>query len=116
MSSLEYNVTVNAGTNDPFNLAVDNQFQSMKTKYLDLRNPGSTLDTLRYVWRAPLQVQATWPDTLALKHFPAYPESQFFVLNQNVWYNIHIHAYEDYSYNQSSQPEDLFDRLRPDYQ
>jgi len=95
---LEYNVTVNPGTNDPFALVIDDQFQSLKTQYLDIRNPGETLDTLRYEWRAPLQIEVAWPDTMNLKHFVEYPDNEFYVVNQNEWVQIRFQAIEDYSY------------------
>lgn len=95
---LEYNVTVNPGTNDPFALLIDDQFQSMKTKHFDLRNPDAVLDTLRYEWRASLEVEVAWPDTMELKHFPEYPASEFYVVNQNDWVEVIVRACEDYNY------------------
>jgi hypothetical protein len=96
---LEYNVTVNPGTADPFALVIDDQFQSMKTQYLDMRDPGETLDTLRYEWRASLQIEVAWDDSLSLKQFAEYPGKYFRVLTQNEWYSVIITAFEDYSYS-----------------
>lgn len=95
---LEYNVTVDPGEEDPFGLTIDEQFQNMKTQTISMTNPDSTLDTLSFVWQAPLQIEVTWPDTLELQHFPEYPESEFYVLNQNIWYDLKVEAFEDYSF------------------
>ncbi|MBN2828974.1 MAG: LamG domain-containing protein, partial [Candidatus Cloacimonetes bacterium] len=95
---LEFNVTVNPTDNDPFDLVVDEQFQSLKTSYLDLRDSGDSLDTLRYVWKAPLQIETIWADSLELKQFSDYPDNYFYVLTQNEWYEVSVRAIEDYSY------------------
>jgi hypothetical protein len=96
---LEYNVTVDPGDFDPFGLLIDDQFQSMKTKYLDMRDPDDTLDTLRYEWRAPLQIEVAWPDTVEVKSFAEYPGNDFYLLTQNTWYSVLVKACEDYSYD-----------------
>ncbi len=96
---LEYNVTVNPGLNDPFALMIDDQFQSLKTQYLDIRNPDEIIDTLRYEWRAPLQVEVTWPDSVDIKSFADYPNNEFYLLEQNIWYSVLIRACEDYSWD-----------------
>ncbi|MGC9361570.1 MAG: LamG-like jellyroll fold domain-containing protein, partial [Candidatus Syntrophosphaera sp.] len=54
---LDLNVTVDPAGDDPFNLVVDDQFQSLKTQHLDLTYADATADTLRYEWRAPLQAE-----------------------------------------------------------
>ena len=96
---LDYNVTVDPTEFDPFNLAIDEQFQNMNTDLISLTNPDSLLDTLRFVWKADLEIGVTWPDTLALQHFLEYPSSEFYVLPQNEWCEIEIQAFEDYSYD-----------------
>ncbi len=95
---LDFHVTVDPGDFDPFGLVLDEQFQSMKTQDIDLTNTDETIDTLSYVWRAPLNIEVAWPDTLELKHFADYPESEFYVLPQNEWCSLVIKACEDYSY------------------
>lgn len=96
---LDYNVTVNPVGADPFNLAVDSQFQSLKTRHLDLRDADSSPDTLRYEWRAALQAEVIWPDGLELKYFNTDTEHLygFYVIGQNVWTELQIGAFEDYS-------------------
>ncbi|MBW6513256.1 MAG: Ig-like domain-containing protein [Candidatus Syntrophosphaera sp.] len=96
---LDFNVTVNPAGDDPFNLAVDDQFQSLKTKHLDLRDADADPDTLRYEWRAPLQAEVIWPDGLELKYFADDSEQLygFYVLDQNVWVELELRAFEDYS-------------------
>ncbi len=96
---LDYNITVDPAGDDPFGLAIDEQFQSMKTAEMDMTSPGDDLDTLRFEWRAPLEIEVAWPDTLELHHFSEYPENEFYVLTQNEWYSVTVKAYEDYSYD-----------------
>ncbi len=96
---LDYNVTVDPDPdNDPFVLALDDQFQSMKTQLISLTNPDSLLDTLRYVWKNDLQVSVSWPDTLQFHSFTDYPDHEFYVLTQNAWCEVDIEAFEDYSW------------------
>ncbi len=95
---LSYNVTVEPRGSDPFGLVIDNQFQNMKTAALDLLNPDEVTDTLTYVWRAPMEISVTWPDTLSAHTFAEYPEYPFYVLQQNIWYEIEIGAFEDYNF------------------
>jgi|GEM_PF-1695309 len=96
---LEYNVTVNPGDNDPFDLVTDDQFQSDKTQAIDLTLAADgSIDTLSYVWNAPMQMSVAWPDSCEYKHFAAYPQSEFFVLTQNEWCEATISVCEDYSY------------------
>ena len=97
---LDYNVTVDPEGTDYFSLAVDDQFQNMNTQMISLAYPDSTLDTLRFVWRAPLEISVEWPDTLDLNAFSEYPESEFYVLPQNEWVDVEIQAIEDYSFEQ----------------
>jgi len=96
---LDFNITVNPSGDDPFNLVVNDQFQSIKTKHLDLRDADATPDTLRYEWRAELQAEVAWPDELELKYFASDPAHQFgfYVIGQNVWTELAIRAFEDYS-------------------
>ncbi|MCF7793853.1 MAG: Ig-like domain-containing protein [Candidatus Cloacimonetes bacterium] len=95
---LDFNVTVDPAGDDPFDLAVDDQFQSMKTQLISLTNPDSLLDTLRYVWKNDLQVSVSWPDTLQLYSFSDYPDHEFYVLPQNQWCEVEVQAFEDYSW------------------
>ncbi len=44
-------------------------------------------------------MEVIWPDTMQLKHFPEYANSEFYVVNQNEWVEIDIKACEDYSYD-----------------
>lgn len=94
---LDYNVTVNPAGADPFNLAVDDQFQSIKTQHLDLSAADPEADTLRYEWRAALQAVVNWPAELDLKHFNTDPVHLFYVISQNVWTELQIRACEDYT-------------------
>ncbi len=96
---LDFNITIDPAGDDPFSLAIDEQFQNMKTQAIDMTSPGDDLDTLRFEWRAPLEIEVAWPDTLDLHHFTEYPENEFYVLGQNVWYSVTIKAFEDYSYD-----------------
>lgn len=96
---LDFNVTVDPDPdNDPFVLALDDQFQSIKTQLISLSDPDSLLDTLRYVWKNDLQVNVAWPDTLQLYHFSDYPDNEFYVLSQNEWCELQVQALEDYSW------------------
>ncbi len=96
---LDFNVTVDPDpSNDPFSLAVDDQFQSMKTQLISLTFPDSLVDTLRFVWKNDLQINVSWPDTLNLYHFTDYPDHEFYVLPQNQWCEVDIQAFEDYSW------------------
>ncbi|MCD4818344.1 MAG: hypothetical protein K8S23_06600 [Candidatus Cloacimonetes bacterium] len=95
---IDYNVTVDPIGLDPFNLVLDEQFQNIKTDLITLSQVDSTLDSLRFVWKAPLEISVAWSDTLNLYSFPEYPESEFYVLEQNIWADVAIQAFEDYSY------------------
>jgi hypothetical protein len=96
---LDFNITVDPAGGDPFNLAVDDQFQSIKTQHIDLSDAGPSPDTLRFEWRAPLQVGVDWPDELELKYFASDPGHTygFYVIGQNEWTELQIRAFEDYS-------------------
>ncbi|MCD4817847.1 MAG: right-handed parallel beta-helix repeat-containing protein [Candidatus Cloacimonetes bacterium] len=97
---LDFNVTVDPVDGaDPFALAIDEQFQNMKTDIISLTHPDSTLDTLSFVWKAPLNISVAWSDTLSLYHFPEYPESEFYVLPQNEWCEVEVQTFEDYSWD-----------------
>ncbi len=96
---LDYNVTVNPGASDPFALAIDDQFQSMKTKRFNQLEADAEADTLRYEWRAPLEIGVVWPDSMQLKYFPEYPNKGFHVVYQNEWYEVEVRAFEDYSFD-----------------
>ncbi|RLC52772.1 MAG: hypothetical protein DRI23_02025, partial [Candidatus Cloacimonadota bacterium] len=97
---LDFNVTVDPAGDDPFNLEIDEQFQNLKTALISLTDTDEILDTLQFVWKADLEIEVTWPDTLVLQHFSEYPAAEFYVLSQNEWCEIGISAFEDYSYDE----------------
>ncbi|MBP7118264.1 MAG: hypothetical protein KBB33_08045 [Candidatus Cloacimonetes bacterium] len=96
---LDFNVTVNPAGADPFDLAINDQFQSLKTAHLNLSDADTIADTLRYEWRAPLQVEVAWPPELELKYFATDPGHQygFYVIGQNEWIELPIRSFEDYT-------------------
>jgi hypothetical protein len=96
---LDFNVTVEPVDGaDPFNLVIDEQFQNMKTDMIELTYADSTLDTLCFVWKAPLNISVSWPDTLEHSHFQEYPNNEFFIVQQNEWLEVEVRAFEDYSW------------------
>ncbi len=96
---LDFNVTVNPAGDDPFALAVNDQFQSIKTQHLDLTDANTAPDTLRFEWHADLQAEVEWPAGLELKFLSSDTDSLygFYVLEQNEWIELQIRAMEDYS-------------------
>jgi hypothetical protein len=96
---LDFNVTVNPGGADPFNLMVNPHFQSIKTKHLDLTGADAVPDTLRYEWRADLQAEVAWPQGYELKYLASDPGQQFGfrVAEQNEWIELQVRAFEDYT-------------------
>ncbi|MCD4818343.1 MAG: hypothetical protein K8S23_06595 [Candidatus Cloacimonetes bacterium] len=96
---LDFNVTVDPAGDDPFNLEIDEQFQNLKTALISLTNTDEILDTLQFVWKADLEIEVTWSDTLVSYTFTEYPDNEFYVLQQNEWCAIEISAFEDYSYD-----------------
>lgn len=101
---LNYNVTVNPAGNDPFDLVVCSQFQSMKTKNIDLRDATPEGEALSYVWYAPLELAVIWEDQYELKYMSTDVEQNygFYVVNQNEWVEIELRAFEDYNYGDFS--------------
>ena len=103
---LDYNVTVTADSeNDPFALFGNYIFD---TRLAELTTIDSLMDTLRFVWKAPLEIEVSWPETLELHQFADnynWDESlyEFYVLTQNDWYEIEIQAFEDYSWGGQDQ-------------
>jgi len=109
---LDYFIDVSPGPQDPFNLAVDAYFESIRSDSISLTYADSTYDTLRFEWRAPLQASVTWPESIqfvttegdsvtwpvGLQAFDEYPDSSFYVLPQTRWCYTGIRALEDYSW------------------
>lgn len=96
---LNYNITIAPiSGSDPFSLAVNTLFT--KNKIIDLRNADAEGDTLRFEWRAPLQAEVAWDPALQMKYMTSdtLHEYGFYVMQQNVWQEAVITAFEDYNY------------------
>lgn len=102
---LEYNVIVvpnpDNSPGDPFGLGINSQFMDNNSKYIDLRYPDDSVDTLSFVWRNPLTVELIWSPALELQYLSDDLDEEygFYVLDQNEWVDVHIQAYEDYSFD-----------------
>ena len=95
---VDYNVTVFTVGDNGLHLANDSQFLANNTRPVSLQGGGlAGVDTLRIGWRAPLQAETQWPAGMELEHFAAYPESEFYVVQQNHWCEVEVTAFEDYS-------------------
>jgi hypothetical protein len=96
---LEYNVTVNPGDNDPLRPGHRRPVpERQDAGHRSHVAADGSIDTLSYVWNAPMQMSVAWPDSCEYKHFAAYPQSEFVVLTQNEWCEATISVCEDYSY------------------
>ena len=98
---LNYNITISPFSgliNDPFELQVDPSFT--KNKSIDLRNADAQGDTLRFEWRAPLEAEVAWADSLELKYMQgdSLQKYGFYVMQQNVWQQAVLRAVENYNY------------------
>lgn len=109
---LDYMVTVTPGADDAFGLLADPLFLSQRSDSISLSAAAPEGDTLRFVWRAPLEARVEWPAELryatiegdSVVHpveqhaFAEYPDSLFYVLPQNEWCEVRIRAVEDYGW------------------
>jgi len=96
---LNYTITIAPlDGHDPFSLAVNTGFTKLKN--IDLRSANAAGDTLRFEWRAPLQAEVAWDPALQMKYMASdtFHEYGFYVMQQNVWQEAVITAFEDYNY------------------
>ncbi len=96
---LNYSVTVSPSGDDPFDLAIDAFFQDIRTQVVSLEEAEiGQIDTLCFNWHAPMELEVSWDSELELKHFDGAPSYEFYVLQQNHWYNVIVKALEDYRF------------------
>ncbi|MCK4311439.1 MAG: hypothetical protein KAW88_01750, partial [Candidatus Cloacimonetes bacterium] len=91
---LEYNVSVyyrGNGIPAALDSLAQNPFDTQSVSIVD------TTDIITFNWRAPMNINLAFSDTLQLQHFPADTVHTFYVLHQNEWAEIEVQVSEDYS-------------------
>ena len=101
---LVYNVSIDyLGNSTPSELVTlsDNPFETQEVSLVDSAN------TVTFNWRAPMHVEIIASSEMGSeKSFADYPNSTFYVVEQNEWYNLELQTYENYSTN--THPEQKY--------